>query len=370
MSLSPSFPLVQRYALLGDCEGARLLAEADACVAADAEAQRLLRLAGAVVTSDLQTRLRNGRLRIKSILWTVQVPLRSSPGLLARSLSFAPDSAQWFDLTNDLTLAFGDLLDRPDTRLLRYVPGRRATLQVGEGADRMIRKFKKKERLATASSRHLLVEQAVEGHLIHMPRGMAVGDGFCLSFCPGVALDARTATEEHLAALGQMVARLHQCEVGAAPPAELPEDALPWLAAAMPGLASRWTGLAEELEQAPEPTQALCHGDLSLAQVLLHQDGHKDRLTLLDFDRAGVGDPARDLATLLCTLQDAGLPDSLAAEPSVLAGYSSHRPLPANLPFARAKAELEQMRHLIRKGMAPSRRIMAGLFRAEMALPS
>ncbi|MBD1204995.1 MAG: aminoglycoside phosphotransferase family protein [Rhodobacteraceae bacterium] len=370
MSLPQSFPLVQRYALLGDCEGAALLAEADAQIAADAEVRRLLSLPGAVVTTDLQTRLRNGKLRIKSILWTVQVPMRSSPGLMARSVSFRPDGAQWFGLGDDPTLVFADLLHMPDTRILRYVPGRRATLLLGSGEDRLIRKIKKKERLASASLRHLCIEKAVADRPFDVPQMIADGDDLCLGLCPGATLDAGTATAGSLAALGQMVAQLHGCAVLDAPAADLPDDPLPWLAAAMPGLASRWQGLADALARESAPAVALCHGDLSLAQVLLHQDDGRERMTLLDFDRAGAGDPARDLATLLCALQDAGLPDRCAAEATVIAGYSSLTALPANLPYARAKAELEQMRHLIRKGMAPSRRIMAGLTGAEAALSS
>lgn len=370
MSLPQSFPLVQRYALLGDCDGAALLAGADAQIAADIEVRRLLSHPGAVVTSDLQTRLRDDKVRIKSILWTVQVPQRTSPGLLARSLAFSPEGARWFGLGDDPLFAFPDLLCRPDTRILRYVPGRRATFLVGTGEDRFIQKIKKTERLASASSRHRFVEQAVADRAIVVPRMIAGGEDFCLGFCPGTTLDPATATDDRLAALGQMVARLHGCAVQGGPSADLPDDPLPWLAAAMPGLASRWEGLAEALARETEPTEALCHGDLSLAQVLLDHDSAGDRLTLLDFDRAGAGDPARDLATLLCTLQDAGLQDSHAAETSVIAGYSAQSTLPANLPFAWARAELEQLRHLIRKGMAPSRRIMAGLSRAEAALSS
>lgn len=368
MSVSPSFPLVQRYALLGDCEGAALLAAADASIAADAESCRLLRLPGAVVTTDLQTRLGDGRLRIKSILWTVQVPLRASPGILARSLSAVPGDALWFGLADDPALAFGDLLDRPETRVLRYVPGRRATLRMDGGSESVIRKIKKRERLAAASLRHSRIERAVQGQGIPVPRLSAEGDDYSLCVCPGATLDGRTATEARLAALGQTVARLHGCAPEGAMMAEVPEDPLPWLTAAMPGLATRWQGLADALAHGPEGTVALCHGDLSLSQVLLDQDGPEERLTLLDFDRAGVGDPARDLATLLCSLQDAGVEDSSAAEASVIAGYSSYATRPAGLPFARARAELEQMRHLIRKGMAPSRRIMAGLARAEAAV--
>ncbi|PLL13613.1 hypothetical protein C0V75_09660 [Tabrizicola sp. TH137] len=368
MTLLTPFPLVKRYALLGHCEGAALLAEADARIASDPAAQRLLARPGARVTSDLQTRLREGRLRIKSVLWTVQVPQRPSPGLAARSLSVAPDAAQWFNLEDDPALPFGQMLRQPETHVLRYVPGRRATLRLLRDGLPIIQKIKKKERLAEARSRHLLVEAAVENASLPIPGMLMPGTDYCLRCCPGVPMEAATTTADRLAELGRIVARLHGCAMPGLPPADLPEDPLPWLATALPGLAARWQHLGEALAGEAHRPDALCHGDLCLSQVLLHQDGTADHLTLLDFDRAGAGSAAADLATLLCSLPDLGPDRHFAAEAAVLEGYSSIRAVPSGLGAACARAEMDLLRHHIRKGTAPTRQIMAGLSRAEAAL--
>lgn len=367
MMLAPS-PLVQRYALISHCENAALLAKADALVAADRPAQALLCQPGAVVSSDIQTRLRDGVLRLKQVLWTVQAPLRSGPGLQARTLCLGPEDHRWFDLAEDAALSLGGVLSDPGTRILRYVPGRRATAIVAGKPEPIIRKFKKSERLGAAISRHRVVEGAVSGRNIPIPRLQTDQIGYCLSFCQGEALESGLANADQLQALGSLIARLHGCDPAGMPAVDVPDDPLQWLQSAIPGLAPRLQRIWDALPEGDEKRPSLCHGDLSLAQVLVDRLADQDHLTLLDFDRAGAGDAGRDLATLLCGLQDAGLEPSFNAEQSVIEGYSRISSPPENLRPARAMAELERLRHLIRKGGTPSRRVMAGLEKAEAAL--
>ena len=367
MMLSP-FPLVQRYALISHCENASLLAKADALIGMDSRAQDLLARPGAVVASDIQTRIRDGALRLKQVLWTVQVPTRSNPGLEARTLCLGPEGARWYDLAEDPALTFDGALAEPETRVLRYVPGRRATVIMADGAGPFIRKFKKKERLAAAISRHRMVEEANRKRQISMPMLRSGGPGYCLNVCAGEAMESGLATANRLAALGAVVAQLHACDATGLPMADLPDDPLIWLQAAIPGLDPRLRRIKEALPISEAKPPSLCHGDLSLAQVLVDRSQGEERLTLLDFDRAGSGDAARDLATLLCGLQDARLDRSLRAEDIVIAGYSRIAEVPAGFGPARALAELERLRHLIRKGMAQTRKIVAGLERAEAAL--
>lgn len=365
MLMVPPPSLVNRYALISHCQDARLLHKADALIAADQQAQTMLAQPGARVASDVQTRVREGTLRLKQVMWTVQVPLRTEPGLEVRTLCLAPDSAVWFNLAEDAALDFGGALSQPGTRVLRYIPGRRATVIM---ADARIRKFKKNQRLASAISRHRKVEDATRGQEIHIPRLLSEGPDYSLSLCPGRTMEAGLATADRLRALGEIVARLHGCVAVDVPMADLPEDPLPWLQAAIPGLSPRLSRLGSVLPSCEGQAQVLCHGDLSLAQVLVDCQDSVDRLTLLDFDRAGMGSAAGDLATLLCGLQDAGTDPAIDAEAHVIAGYSSHADLPVGLGPARCMAGLERLRHLIRKGTAPTRVIMAGLARAEAAV--
>ena len=366
MMLAPS-PLVQRYALIGHCENASLLAKADALVAADRPAQALLCKPGAAVSTDIQTRLRDGVLRLKQILWTVQVPLRSAPGLQARTLCLGPEKLCWFDLADDPALHLDEAFADPGTRILRYIPGRRATAMMAGSGEPIIQKFKKKERLVEAISRHRMVERAASGQHIPIPRLQTDQIGYCLTFCQGEALEGGLANANRLEALGSLIARLHDCDPAGLPEVDVPNDPLPWLQAAIPGLAPRLQRIWDALPKGNEKHLSLCHGDLSLAQVLVDRRADQDHLTLLDFDRAGAGDAGRDLATLLCGLQDAALDHSFNAEQFVIAGYSRISSPPANLRPARAMAELERLRHLIRKGGTPSRRVIAGLEKAEAA---
>lgn len=362
MTWHPACPLVQRYALLSHCPGADLLAVADAGIAADPAAQAMLALPGASVTSDLQTRVTEGVLRIKSVLWTVQLPQRQTPGLRARSLSVLPDRAVWFDLEDDPALAMADLLQAEGTTVLRYVPGRRATLRLRDGDAWVIRKIKKNQRVTEAISRHRAVEQAVTEAPFHLPRLAGSNGTYALTFCSGRPMTDGPVTPDQMLALGAAVAHLHSCDARDLPPVEVADAPLPWLRAALPGLAAHWDRLEERMEEVPGQS-ALCHGDLSPAQVLLAED----QLTLLDFDRAGAGCAAQDLATLLVALAEHEADCNFDAEASVIAGYSEVLPLPQGLSSARARAELEALRHVIRKGTAPTRRVMGGVGRAEGA---
>jgi aminoglycoside phosphotransferase (APT) family kinase protein len=127
-----------------------------------------------------------------------------------------------------------------------------------------------------------------------------------------------------LGALGRSLARLHQLQL------RPPDDAI----AAGLLLAERATALATALRQLPLPaglyeqlttalahpawhcpTPRLVHGDAGLHNLLWAAP----RLTLLDWELAGWGDPRVDLAWLAWTLRFRGLPPRCWQ--AVLAGY-------------------------------------------------
>lgn len=358
MTMGATFSLVQRFSVMANCAGADLLMATDRAIAADATASQLLGQSGARVAVDVQTRLDTGAVRIKSVLWSVQVAGQGPCGLAARSARLARDGVTWFDLEDDPALPLRAVPD--GARLLRYIPGRRATLRVGDGSDGHILKLKKPDRRGDAVLRHAAALAAAQGAGIAMPGLMgSLGDhGFCQTLCPGAALDASPSSVETLHRVGQMIAKLHQQDGSALPPAPDGVDAAAWLAAVLPGLN------VPPSSSPPQGGQRLCHGDLALGQILNGPKG----LCLVDLDRCHRGDAAADLARFLVSLQDeAGLPDWRSAAVAICQGYQDCAPLPDGLSAALARAELDRLQVLLSKGLATTRRISAGLEQAGVA---
>lgn len=100
---------------------------------------------------------------------------------------------------------------------------------------------------------------------------------------------------------GAALARLHRVPApSGARPSDVPGDATAAaraIDAVLPHLGSRAHRVAEHVHRraadAPAPRQVLVHGDFSADQVLVDAAGD---VRMIDFDRAGLGDPARDLA--------------------------------------------------------------------------
>lgn len=359
MTVGTTFSLVQRYSWLAHCAGAELLAAADHAIAADDAARHMLRQAGARLAMDVQTRLDGNALRIKSVLWSVQVAGDGPLGLAARTARVARDGVTWFDLGEDPALPLSDVPD--GARMLRYIPGRRATLRIGEGPDGYILKLKKPQRRDDAVLRHRATLMAAQGSGITLPdlRGNHGDHGFGQGLCPGTALDAGPCSNGSLRQVGQVIARLHGQDARDLPTEPETLDAAAWLAAALPNLTPPKTG-----DVPPIQKQALCHGDLALGQFLEGPQG----LCLVDLDRCHRGDAADDLARLLVSLQDEpGLQDWRSAAEAICQGYLDHAALPMGLAPALAKAEVNRLQLLLSKGLASKRRIIAGLGQAGVA---
>lgn len=206
-------------------------------------------------------------------------------------------------------------------RLLRYKPGRRLVLQVGDGAPRA---------LVKAYNRHDFTA-AWEGARIAQTLGGAPILGLserrhCLAWpwlagtplCPQAG---GTPDSADWRAAGQALARIHlasprpQAKVTRAN--ELAELAA--LAADLPplspDLARKAAPLIETVAAGLKRTPfqpCLIHGDFSADQVLVHEGS----ATIIDWDRSATGDPARDIGSFLARLDvqalDGAAPAGLA----------------------------------------------------------
>lgn len=106
---------------------------------------------------------------------------------------------------------------------------------------------------------------------------------------------ASSPSSAHAAAAGAALARLHAVTLDDAgvvdTPAARGHDAARALRTALPSTARRADDLVRRLPSTRR--RAIVHGDFSADQVLLGPGG---RIRLIDLDRLGSGDPARDLA--------------------------------------------------------------------------
>ncbi len=162
-------------------------------------------------------------------------------------------------------------------------------------------------------------------------------------------LPGRTAAElvhggerldDHAALVGEALAELHLQPVDASTPhssaydrrgvAGVLED-VAFVFPALAGAIQRFRELVDPVLADPYGP-ALVHGDLHLRQVLLSAQG----VGFVDFDRAGAGPPAGDLACCLAHLERDSLTGDLEAPRAremaeqLLAGYARLKPRPAS----------------------------------------
>ena len=98
----------------------------------------------------------------------------------------------------------------------------------------------------------------------------------------------------------------------------------------VPGVESVGQWLAENVPGPVEST--LVHGDYTLANVSFTRDAPPELVGVLDWERAGIGDPRRDLGRLLATwfetdAEAAGLPYQLAPQFTTRSGYPRRQKL-------------------------------------------
>ncbi len=221
--------------------------------------------------------------------------------------------------------ALGDAITGPDAdvfaaepRLVRYNPDRRAVLRLGTGGERVAARLVPPARMAGPVAGYRLLGGApvrVPQILLVHRRGIV-----CTQWLPGTPADAQRDGHPDgavMARVGTALARLHRWApdpggaaargarsgVGQAPMAAAAAAAA-GVVGLRPGLAGMVDAvlgrLADRPPRAARPTAV--HGDFSLDQVILDDDAG---IGFVDLDRAGMGDPAHDVASfiahLICT---------------------------------------------------------------------
>jgi aminoglycoside phosphotransferase (APT) family kinase protein len=215
--------------------------------------------------------------------------------------------------------------------------------------------------VAAAAERQLLAGR-VPGVRTARVLATSRSDGLlALEHLPGQPLDvllsSGTATPDLLRATGRALAQLHAAsdQARVEPGPTSPASPLTRVAASAretaalvgqlcPALAGRVASVLQELATtAPAANEhVLCHGDFSADQVIIDADGQPG---LIDWDRAGAADPAVDLAAA----RAAGLTADQLAE--LLDGYQLLRPVPENLNWHLAQAQLMRVADPFRSGL-------------------
>lgn len=266
-----------------------------------------------------------------------------------RALKKLADPAQAARLLDRL---LGPLSADARLHLLRHNPNRRAVLRLdgpqgplalvklharGEWAQALANARLAQARgdapvLAVAEDRHLIVQGWVTGRPLW-------------SEAAGLA-DTAAITET-----GAALARLHASDPGPARAITAAEDrdglfaSVRALAGLLQDLAAPAGALARQIAAQlvdHDGPGALLHGDFSADQVVIGKAGP----VLIDWDRACIGDPARDLGSFLARLDvqaiDGTLTPAMAARAgeALLSGYATTAALPHRVRAQRARALL------------------------------
>ena len=272
-------------------------------------------------------------------------------GVLVARPSADRDLPALRDLAGALARAVGDVpVDLSDAvQTLAYKPQRRMVGAFGTGPTRyVVRAYRPggMERARTS----LKIARRLFGRLAPEPAGQSRRRGLMVqAWVPGEPLDralvAGSAPADALRTVGRTLAGIHQhqappsaARLAGAPPAAIAE----LLGALDPELGSWAAHLAARLDdRRPEDDQPVfVHGDFSVDQVVLGPDGP----AFLDWDRAGIGTAAVDLASV----RAAGLDEE--SWERVLDGYGEVRPLPRDLDWYVAAALLERAPEPFRAG--------------------
>jgi aminoglycoside phosphotransferase (APT) family kinase protein len=272
--------------------------------------------------------------------------------------------ARTYDFPEDPWLpaaaAPGGPLDRSDVAVLRYIPTRRITFCSGE----LVGKFKRARTVARSYAILEAVHAAAGAAGVAVPEPMGLDSErgvFYQQRMPGqpVAELVRAGNAPALMrGMGALHAAIHRLEVRGVPErplsrqvAGMQADAA-WVAFALPAeagaVAEVERRIVTELDASGAEPSAFVHGDPALDQVLL--DG--ERVAVVDFDDAGIGDPYADLGAMVASLGvDASRLEGAAA--AYLDGYreAAGRPLDERRLRAHVlRARLATLASRLRKG--------------------
>ena len=264
--------------------------------------------------------------------------LRDLAGALARAQRHHPRGA----------ISRADPSDAAQT--LAYKPLRRwvGTLSSGARERYVLRAYRRGD--LDRARRGLKTARKLLGGLAPEPAGHSRTWGLMVqAWVPGQPLDHALAAWPDLAdtlpTVGRMLAGVHQHEPShsATRLAGAPLDATAGLLGALdPDLGAWAARLAARLDRCRRQDDDLVfvHGDFSVDQIVLGPDGP----VFLDWDRAGTGLAAVDLASLRAAGLDA------ESWQRVLDGYAEVRPLPGSLDWYVAAALLERAAEPFRAG--------------------
>lgn len=239
-----------------------------------------------------------------------------------------------------------------ELHLLRHNPARRAVLRLDmDGAPFGIVKLHAEADWARARDNALLAQAHGGARVLGVIERRRL---ILHEWVPGRPLwspDRGLAGPEAIRATGAALAHLHRADPDTAPAilhegetADLRASAT-MLAALLPALADRAQVLARAATARlaeSESGSALLHGDFTADQVVIGKTGP----ALIDWDRADIGDPARDLGTFLARLDVQAVDGTLtpaeaaSAGEALLSGYASTVPLPRAIGVQRARALL------------------------------
>jgi aminoglycoside phosphotransferase (APT) family kinase protein len=244
----------------------------------------------------------------------------------------------------------GDLVSAVEgVRTLAYKPFRRWVGAVlGDQTGYVLRAYRRGDleqaRTGVKTARRLL------GGLTPQPVGQSRGQGLLVqAWVSGESLDcalaAGSAPADALSTIGRTLAGVHRHQP---PPSarrlvNTPLGAAAELLGALDVDLGRWAAhLAARLDgcRRQDEHSVFVHGDFSVDQVVLGPGGP----VFLDWDRAGIGPAAVDLASM----RAAGL--DLRSWQRVLDGYREVRPLPRDLDWYLAAALLERAPEPFRRG--------------------
>jgi aminoglycoside phosphotransferase (APT) family kinase protein len=285
--------------------------------------------------------LAEGRWRLERAYWSCQEPdAHDALGVRARTLTAdfpatGPARLDWLQLPNDprLSAVAQWLAQRPpgeSVRLLRYVPLRRLTFLRTDAQGRAcIGKFKRRSRFAEAFDLLGTVDAAVRrlqaqapfelGFRVAAPLDVDASKALYFQSClAGTDLAARMGAADALAWMREVGRRQQQLQRldTRSLPVRGPEHQLAqarsdlaWIAWMRPELASSLAALEGAVEAMPawhDAAAGFCHGDLVCSQFLVPEGGPADPTAwgLTDFDLCHRGDPCRDLAILLASLDE------------------------------------------------------------------
>jgi len=268
-------------------------------------------------------------------------------------------------------------------RLLRHNPNRRAVLRVeGPGGPLALAKVHAEDEWPRTHDNARLAEARGGARVLGVAEDRRLIFYDWIAGRPLWSDGAGLAGAAAVEATGAALARLHRADPGnirRITPAEEAGE----LAAAVRALAGLLPDLGERAEALTRTvaarltdhgrTTTLLHGDFSADQVVIAPSGP----VLIDWDRAGAGDPARDLGSFLARLDVQAMDGDLsvakvdAAGRALLSGYAAQAPLPPGLTMQHARALLA----LLPEGFRQRRpdwpeRAAAILDRAEALLPA